>query len=197
MASLRYLWNHRAKFNLGSLAFYRAWAKRALSFPEVYKRNARRNHLVKNGARIHELAEIGEANIQGKKNLLTIGRYTTIGKALIALHDEVMIGERVVINDDAEILTASHDVLDTKMEFIKKKIVIEDYVWIGTGAMILPGVTLGKGSVVGARAVVGKSIAPGVIVIGNPARPTSKTRNENLDYNPCEFLAGNKAWLQG
>jgi acetyltransferase-like isoleucine patch superfamily enzyme len=109
----------------------------------------------------------------------------------------VKIGERVCINDGVDILTASHDVLDPKWQHIKGKIEIEDYVWIGTGAMILPGVTLGRGCVVGARAVVSKSVEPGTIVVGNPAKIVSKKRVEQLNYNPCEFLTVNRSWLIG
>lgn len=197
MASLSYLFKHRAKFSITSVSFYRAWAKRAMALPELIRRNRRRNKLLRKGASVHELAEIGDANIQGNKKFLQIGKYTTLGKAIVALHDEVTIGERVCINDSVEILTASHDVQSPTMEYVKKKIVIEDYVWVGTGAMILPGVVLGRGCVVGARAVVSKSVAPGAIVVGNPAKVASKMRNEFLDYNPCAFLAANRAWLLG
>ncbi|MEZ0002710.1 acetyltransferase-like isoleucine patch superfamily enzyme [Sinorhizobium fredii] len=43
-------------------------------------------------------------------------------------------------------------------------------VWIGGGAIILAGVTIGDGAIVGAGAVVAKGVAPGVTVVGNPAR---------------------------
>nr|WP_269851768.1 DapH/DapD/GlmU-related protein [Methanosarcina horonobensis] len=51
-----------------------------------------------------------------------------------------------------------------------KKISIEDDVWIGTNATILPGVTIGKNSVIGAGAVVNKSIPPNSVVVGIPAK---------------------------
>lgn len=49
-------------------------------------------------------------------------------------------------------------------------IIIEDGVWIGMDAMILSGVTLGKGAVIGSRAVVAKNIPPYAIVVGNPGK---------------------------
>jgi len=49
-------------------------------------------------------------------------------------------------------------------------VTIEDDVYIGTGALLKPGITLGRGSVVGMGAVVTKNVAPGEIVVGNPAR---------------------------
>ncbi|MDI1235359.1 MAG: acyltransferase [bacterium] len=195
MASLIYLWRNRSKSPLNSIAFFKNWAKRILSFSELSKRNQRRRRLISKGATIHESAEIGEVNIEGGYSYLQIGSETFLGRVKLSLHDEVKIGNRVCINDGVEILTASHDVLDPKWKEIKSKIKIEDYAWIGTGAMLLPGVTIGRGAVVAARAVVTKSVGPNEIVAGNPAKPINKKRCENLDYNPCEFLAANNAWL--
>lgn len=197
MASISYLWAHRAKFSMASEKFYRSWAKRLLNLPELFKRNQKRNKLTRQGAEIHELAEIGKVVIQGKKVFLKIGKLSFVGNINIALHQEVVIGERVCINDGVEILTASHDVMDPEWLLIKKKIVIEDYVWIGTGATILPGVVIQRGAVVGAKAVVSKSVEAYSIVVGNPARAISKTRSQDLNYNPCEFIAANQAWLIG
>ena len=197
MASFSYLWTHRAKFSLASRNFYRAWGKRLFSFPELLRRNRRRSRLTREGAIIDETAEIGEATIMGRIKLLSIGRQSFLGRVNIMLHDEVSIGERVCINDGVEILTASHDVGDPYWKVIKAGIVIEDYVWIGTGAMILPGIKIGYGAVIGARAVVSKSVAPGEIVVGNPAKVIGRKRCEELKYNPCEFLAANRAWLLG
>lgn len=197
MASLYYLWKNRAKFDLTNGLFYRAWAKRFTTLPELIQRSYRRSKLIKSGATIHELAEIGDVSIDGKKKYLQIGKFSFLGKVSIALHDEVIIGEKVCINDDVVILTASHDVTDPQWSQIKRKIVIEDYVWIGTGAMILPGVSIGRGAVIGARAVVSKSVDANAVVVGNPANVINKKRNHNLNYNPCEFIAANMAWLVG
>jgi acetyltransferase-like isoleucine patch superfamily enzyme len=197
MANLGYLWRHRAKFPMISKSFYRAWGKRMFSFPKLMISNRQRTLLTRKGAKIDNTAEIGKVTVEGRKRLLTIGAFSFLGRVKIALHDEVKIGERVCINDGVDILTASHDVLDPKWQHIKGKVEIEDYVWIGTGAMILPGVTLGRGCVVGARAVVSKSVEPGTIVVGNPAKIVSKKRVEQLNYNPCEFLTVNRSWLIG
>ncbi len=197
MANLGYLWRHRAKFPIISKRFYRAWGKRMFSFPKLMISNRQRTLLTRKGAKIDNTAEIGKVIVEGRKRLLSIGAFSFLGRVKIALHDEVKIGDRVCINDGVDILTASHDVLDPKWQHIKAKIEIEDYVWIGTGAMILPGVTLGRGCVVGARAVVSKSVDPLTIVVGNPAKIVSKKRIEQLNYNPCEFLTVNRSWLIG
>lgn len=197
MATLSYLWTNRAKFPVTSKKFYVAWAKRILLIPSLYKRNAMRSSLVRKGAVIHARAEIGKVTVEGHKSNLTVGSQSFLGRVNIALHDEVKIGERVCINDGVEIITASHDVADPEWKHIKGKVIIEDYAWIGTGSMLLPGVTIGRGAVVGARAVVSKSVAAGAIVAGVPAVPISKKRSEVLNYDPCDFLASNRAWLVG
>lgn len=197
MASLNYLWSHRAKFSITSLHFYKAWAKRILSLPELLSQNYRRYKFTRNGAVIHGAAEIGKVIIEGRKKNLSVGQLSFIGRVFIALHDNLKIGERVCINDGVRLLTASHNVSDPNWGRVSSEIVIEDYVWIGMNAIILPGVRLGRGVVVGAGAVVAKSVAAGSIVVGNPAKPISKSRCEELNYNPCEWLAANRAWLVG
>lgn len=197
MASFNYLWSHRAKFPTGSNKFFRAWGKRLFSFPVLLRRNLRRNKLIRRGARINETAEIGEVKVVGQCRFLSIGSKSFLGRVVINLHAEVKIGNRVCINDGVEILTASHNVSDPQWKETKESISIEDYVWIGTGAMILPGVSIGRGAVIGARAVVSKSVEAGTIVVGSPARAVSKKRPEDLNYNPCEFLAANRAWMVG
>lgn len=195
MATMAYLWQHRTISSIYRIQFYRMWAKRILCMPELIRRNLRRSYLVSKGAIIDVCAEIGEVNITGAKVNLKIGAFSFLGKVHIALHDKVIIGNNVCINDGVQLLTASHDVMDPKWNHIIAEIIIEDYVWIATNAIILPGVHIGKGSVVGAGAVVSKDVLSGQIVAGNPAKPISKKRCEELNYNPCEFLAGNKAWL--
>ena len=197
MASFSYLWSNRVQFPINSLAFYRCWAKRLLCMSEMIKRNRRRSVLIRQGARIHPTAEIGAVKAEGHKSNLTIGAYSFLGTITVALHEEVSIGKNVCINDGVQLLTASHDVSDPQWNQIKAKISIGDYAWIATNAIILPGVHIGKGAVVGAGAVVSKDVAPGTIVAGNPAKLLSKTRCEEFNYNPCEFLAANGAWLVG
>ncbi len=197
MASFTYLWSNRVQFPINSLSFYRCWAKRVLCMLEIFKRNKRRAALVKKGAHIHQAAEIGLVKAEGHKSNLSIGANSFLGRISIALHDEVIIGKNVCINDGVQLLTASHDVTDPEWKHVKAKITIDDYAWIAINAIILPGVYIGKGAVVGAGAVVSKDVAAGSIVVGNPAKPITKTRCEELNYNPCEFLAGNQAWLIG
>ncbi|KAA6351942.1 Maltose O-acetyltransferase [termite gut metagenome] len=197
MASLNYLWRHRAHFKFGTKQYFKVWAKRFFLFPNLIRMNFRRQRLIVQGAIINCTAEIGEVNAGGHKQNLIVGANTFLGKVDMALHDKIIIGNHVCINDGVQILTASHDVSDSLWNHIKKPITIEDYVWIATNAIILPGVHIGRGAIVGAGAVVIKNIDPYEIVVGNPAKAIIKKRCNELKYNPCEFLAFNRAWLVG
>jgi acetyltransferase-like isoleucine patch superfamily enzyme len=91
------------------------------------------------------------------------------------------IGSNVSISPKVYIITAGHDPQSPTFSDKSAPVVIEDFVWIGARAIILPGVTMGKGSVAGAGSVVTKNVAPFTIVAGNPAKVIGK-RTENLIY---------------
>jgi len=156
-----------------------------------------RGRWVRQGAEISETAEIGNADVAGKLTHLKIGDFTSIGRVHLALHGTIQIGNHVCINDGVKILTGSHDITDPLWPQIVSGIVIEDFAWIATNVIILPGVNIGKGAVIGAGAVVTKSVPNYAVVGGNPAVILKKSRCSLLNYNPCEFLAGNSAWLKG
>lgn len=93
----------------------------------------------------------------------------------------ITIGENVSISSEVCILTADHDLQSCDFTGRLRPVTIEDYVFIGTRAMILPGVTLGQGCAVAAGAVVTKSVPPFTIVAGVPAKPIGM-RQINLQY---------------
>ncbi|MBL4677498.1 MAG: hypothetical protein JKY70_15040 [Mucilaginibacter sp.] len=65
-----------------------------------------------------------------------------------------------------------------------KPVIIEDNVWIGETVSVLPGVTIGKGSIIGASAVVTKNIPPYSIAVGNPAKVI---KTYNFESNSWEI----------
>lgn len=86
-----------------------------------------------------------------------------------------------MIAPNVTIATAAHPIspeLREKGYQYKRPVHIEDRVWIGTGAIILPGVTVGEGSVIGAGSVVTKDVPSGVVAVGNPCRVLREI-NEN------------------
>jgi acetyltransferase-like isoleucine patch superfamily enzyme len=107
---------------------------------------------------------------------LHIASGTVIGQHVtINIDAEVSIGKNVAVSPFVRIYTATHPLgpgssrrLGSSM--IAKPVVVEDGCWIGLGAMILPGVTIGHGSIVAAGAVVMESTPPDSYIEGNPAK---------------------------
>ena len=69
---------------------------------------------------------------------------------------------------------SSPDIFPSLRPLTSKPVIIEDNVWLGEFVSILPGVTIGKGSIIGANSVVSKDIPENVIAVGSPARPIKK-----------------------
>jgi maltose O-acetyltransferase len=91
---------------------------------------------------------------------------------------EVHIGARSQIGPNVQILTADHPrdpALRAQGQEWGRAITIGADVWIGGGAIILPGVTIGDGAIIAAGAVVSKDVATGATVAGNPARALPTT----------------------
>ncbi len=110
------------------------------------------------------------------KNLMVIGDYTWIGQQCF-LHSAggLKIGKAVGIGPRVTILTSQHEAsdLDLPVYFTPLKfaeVVLEDGCDIGAGAIILPGVRIGKGAIVGAGAVVTCDVPPYEVWAGAPAR---------------------------
>jgi maltose O-acetyltransferase len=89
---------------------------------------------------------------------------------------EVEIGDMTQVGPGVQILTADHprdpEMRAKGLEF-GRPVRIGKNVWIGAGALIMPGVTIGDNALVGAGSVVTRDVPPGITVMGNPARPRS------------------------
>jgi maltose O-acetyltransferase len=105
---------------------------------------------------------------------IRIGARTFANFGLVALDvAAITIGADVQIGTNVQLLTPTHPVEPgprrDKWE-AAEPIVIGDNVWLGSGAIILPGVTIGENSVVGAGSVVTRDLPANVVAVGNPAR---------------------------
>jgi maltose O-acetyltransferase len=91
---------------------------------------------------------------------------------------KVTIGSNVFFGPGVHIYTATHplDFKSRRSHEFGKTVIIGDDCWIGGGAMIMPGVTIGNRCVIGAGSVVTKDIPDDTIVAGNPARPIKKDK---------------------
>lgn len=86
----------------------------------------------------------------------------------------IRLGAHSTVSQYAFLCTATHDIDAVDMPLVTAPIVIEKGAWVAADVFIGPGVTVGEGAVVGARASVFKDIAPWTVVGGNPARVLRK-----------------------
>lgn len=115
-------------------------------------------------------------------NRITIGSNSSIGRcSYLDGRGYLNIGNNVSISPHVFIITASHNINCPQFSYSSSRVEIDDYVWIGTRAMIKEGVKIGKGAVVAMGSIVTKNVAPYSIVAGIPARVIG-LRDENLDY---------------
>lgn len=113
---------------------------------------------------------------------VTIGVGTTIDQdAVLDGRGGLTIGRHVVTGTQVCLLTADHDPQSPTFAGRVAPVTIGDRAWLGTRAMVLPGVTVGEGAVVAAGAVVTRDVAPFTIVGGVPARPIGE-RTRDLTY---------------
>lgn len=83
---------------------------------------------------------------------------------------EIEIGTNTVISQKSYLCAASHNYDEEDFPILAKKITIEDECWLATDVYVAPGVTIGKGTVVGARSSVFKDLPAGKVCMGSPAK---------------------------
>lgn len=120
----------------------------------------------------------GSFKLGNPKNI-RIGNYSKInygvyiqGRCNVDIGNHVVLSARVMIFDSG--LDTNLILTETNLPHIKSFVKIEDNVWIGAGAIILPGVTIHHHSVVAAGSIVTKDVPPFSLVGGNPAKLIKK-----------------------
>ncbi|MCA9011646.1 MAG: acyltransferase [Planctomycetaceae bacterium] len=128
--------------------------------------------------RIGDRCQIKEqSNISARSGIVHIGERSALGHhtELLCWQANVNIGRNVRIAAEVYIVTSNHayelaDVAIIEQGYLHQDVTIEDDVWIGRRAIILPGVTIGKGAIIGAAAVVTKDIPAYAVAAGVPAK---------------------------
>jgi acetyltransferase-like isoleucine patch superfamily enzyme len=129
------------------------------------------------GSSIHLNCFVYGNNIEIAENAVINRRCNLDGRG------RLYIGNNASISPDVHMITGDHDYNSVNFSFRSKDIYIDDYVWIGARATILPGVRLGRGAVICAGAVVTKDVEDFAVVAGIPAVKI-RERNRNINYNP-------------
>jgi putative colanic acid biosynthesis acetyltransferase WcaF len=102
---------------------------------------------------------------------LTIGDHCHIGDEVnLYTLGEIEIGNCTVVSQRSYICTGSHDYTRPTFDIFAKKIVIEAEAWVAMDVFVAPGVTIGRGAVIGARSSVFHDVPAGTISVGTPAR---------------------------
>jgi len=101
---------------------------------------------------------------------LKMGSYACLGPHVDCYNQgKITIGANTTISQKSFLCASGHDISDPQNTLILKPIIIEDQVWVAADTFIGPGVKIGQGAVVGARASVFKNIEAWSVVGGNPA----------------------------
>ncbi|MEJ7812546.1 MAG: acyltransferase [Gemmatimonadaceae bacterium] len=127
--------------------------------------------------------------VVGPRGRVTVGAYTVLNGTYVICNERVTIGAHcllswgVVITDSwpgrdtpalarrAALRAAAADPLRRLPPVnMPRPVVLEDNVWVGFGAVILPGVTLGRGCIIGCKAIVERDVSPYAVVVGDPYR---------------------------
>jgi maltose O-acetyltransferase len=128
----------------------------------------------------HFLAHFGEGNefdsqvYLGKGDDVEIGDYCQINTHCRLVN--VKIGNYVMIAPDVVFIPQLHQSKSLEIPMSQQgaldfpQTIVEDDVWIGLRVVIMPGLHIGKGSIIGAQAVVTKDVAPYAVVAGSPAK---------------------------
>ena len=113
----------------------------------------------------------------GEHGSVRVGARTYLGRDLtvlavgeVVIGDDVMGSDRLLFSDSGPAPTVAGVPVRDQGLAPARPVVVEDGVFLGTGAMVLAGVTVGARSLVGAGAVVTRSVPPNCVVVGNPAR---------------------------
>ena len=138
------------------------------------------------------LAEIGENCYIEPPLHANWGKYTHFGNNVYANFNltlvddtDIFVGDNVMFGPNVIIATAGKPVdppLREKVAQFNIPVRIGKNVWIGAGAIVLPGVTIGDHSVIGAGSVVTKDIPPNVVAVGNPCRVLREINDRDKEY---------------
>ena len=123
------------------------------------------------GIRIGDFVHISANVCVGGGGSLTVGNFVNISAGA-----HLITGTDSALGDALVGAAVPPDLRNVNRGYI----ILEDYCWVATGAIIMPNVTIGEGAVVGAGSVITKDVLPWTIVIGNPAKQIATRNKEKI-----------------
>ncbi len=127
------------------------------------------------GARVGDQAHVYPSTRVSMPWNLELGAWSSLGEGVLVYNlGRVTIGERVTVSLRAHLCAGSHDYTRPDFPLLKPPIRLGAQSWICADAFVGPGVSVGEGAVVAARAVAIKDVAAWTIVAGNPAQPVGR-----------------------
>jgi len=119
---------------------------------------------------------------------IQIGKGTVVGERVeLDGRASLFIGEHVNISSEVMIYTLQHDYKQPGFENSGAPVIVEDYVWLSTRSILLPGIRVGKGAIVAAGSVVTKDVPAFAVVAGIPAKQIGTRPEDVLDYSPADY----------
>lgn len=189
------------------MLFVRLFAELLDLVSRAYNKFIRINLIKSRFKKCGEKVWIGKNFIVSNPKNISIGKYTHIGPNVLmyASLKKISIGKYVLIAPNVIIVTGNHrtDIIGEYMAFIKDKdklpendkdVVIEDDVWIGSGCIIMMGVTIGRGSIIHAGQVITRDVPPYTIYINEKLKVKRFTNDEIEEH---EMLLYEKYGKQG
>nr|WP_246091662.1 hypothetical protein [Rhizobium smilacinae] len=95
--------------------------------------------------------------------------------------DRIYIGRYALVSQNAHLCGGTHDIDNPEFQLYTRPIVISDNSWIAAEAFVGPGVVVGEGAVLGARAVTMRSLDAWTVYVGNPAKPLRARAFQPID----------------
>lgn len=148
-----------------------AWAGDCTEWLHVLHGHLRAHRLLSRCAQVGAEVRLRMPVVVYAPERMRLGSQVDIGEnVVLRASGGLVIGSRVLIAAGAMIVTTGHPLVPPRWNrSIEQPISIGDDVWIGAGALVLPGVTIGDGVVVAAGAVVSRDVPPFSVVAGVPA----------------------------
>jgi putative colanic acid biosynthesis acetyltransferase WcaF len=166
-------WEGGATFPIGNRLYRMLWAMTWLllaAWTPPPLRGWRRFLLRLFGARIAASANVyGSARIWSPANL-EMAEHAAIGpRATIYSMALISVGKHAIISQGAHLCAGTHNIEDSYFQLYARPIVIGARAWVAAEAFVGPGVTVGEGAVLGARACAMRDLAPWGVYVGHPA----------------------------